>query len=199
MHIKHWYEKDERFFKVLSISGNIRAVDAAKIDISESRLNNMKKDKLIQVVSYPSRYNKQPESNKCYALTNKGKKFIESKYQIQRCQSSNAAEHNCKVAEVICSLDKREIDTVQPEWETRNQMQEALEQLKDQGDYNQYDYYIDLWKSGQVGAIDVVYKSIETGQFTGIEVVTGNYKSDDIAAKEVCSEILEIEVQYISV
>ena len=40
-HIKHWYPKDERFFKVLSIAGNIRQEDAGKIDISASRLKNM--------------------------------------------------------------------------------------------------------------------------------------------------------------
>ena len=28
-HIKHWYPKDERFFNVLSIAGNIRAEDAS--------------------------------------------------------------------------------------------------------------------------------------------------------------------------
>ena len=39
-HIKHWYPKDERFFKVLSIAGNIRAEDAGKIDISASSLKN---------------------------------------------------------------------------------------------------------------------------------------------------------------
>ena len=44
-HIKHWYPKDERFFKVLSIAGNVRQEDAAKIDISASRLKNMEKDR----------------------------------------------------------------------------------------------------------------------------------------------------------
>lgn len=29
-HIKHWYPKDERFFKVLSIAGNIRTEDVRR-------------------------------------------------------------------------------------------------------------------------------------------------------------------------
>lgn len=41
VHIKHWYEKDERFFKVLSIAENIRTEDGNQIDISESRVNNI--------------------------------------------------------------------------------------------------------------------------------------------------------------
>lgn len=88
-HIKHWYPKDERFFKVLSIAGNVRQEDAAKIDISASRLKNMEKDRLIEKVTYPSRYNKNPKSNVSYALTKKGKDFIEKKYGISRCQNAH--------------------------------------------------------------------------------------------------------------
>ena len=90
-HIKHWYPKDATFFKVLSIAGNIRQEDAAKIDISASRLKNMEKDKLIEKVTYPSRYNKSPKSNVSYALTKKGKKFIEQKYGKKRGQNAHEA------------------------------------------------------------------------------------------------------------
>lgn len=199
MHIKRFYPKDERFFKVLSISGNIKIEDANKIDISVSRLKNMEKDKLIERVSYPSRYNKQSESNKCYALTKKGKEFVAQKYGINRCQSSHAAEHNCKVAEMICNLDKKEIDSIQSEWETRDQMAEALDQMRQEGDYDRYDYYMDLWKNGQIGAVDIIYTSKTTQQLVGVEVVTSNYKDSDIQGKEICSEILDVEVEYVNI
>ena len=127
---------------MLAISGNIRQEDAVKIDISPSRLKNMEKDKLIEKVTYPSRYNKSPKSNISYALTKKGKSFISQKYGINRCQNAHAVEHNCKVAEIICNLDKKEIETVQSEWQTRDQMLEALTQMRDEGDYDSYDYYI---------------------------------------------------------
>ena len=198
-HIRHWYPKDGRFFKVLSIAGNIRKEDAAKIDISASRLKNMEKDKLIEKVTYPSRYNKSPKSNVSYALTKKGKEFIGKKYGISRCQNANAAEHNCKVAEVICNLDKKEIDTVQAEWQTRDQMEEALEQMRQEGDYDQYDYYMDLWKSGLISAVDVAYISANTGEMVCCEVVTNSYKDSDIQAKEYCGEILQTEIEYVRV
>ncbi len=198
-HIKHWYPKDERFFKVLSIAGNIRQEDAAKIDISASRIKNMEKDKLIEKVTYPSRYNKNPRSNVSYALTKKGKAFVCQKYGISRCQNSYAAEHNCKVAEVICSLDKEEIETVQAEWQTRDQMEEALEQMRQEGDYDQYDYYMDLWKSGLISAVDVAYTSSKTGEMVCCEIVTNSYKDSDIQAKEYCGEILQTEVEYVRV
>ena len=198
-HIKHWYPKDETFFKVLSIAGNIRQEDAVKIDISASRLKNMEKDKLIEKVTYPSRYNSNPKSSVSYGLTKKGRNFIEQKYGISRGQSSHAAEHNCKVAEIICNLDKREIGTVQAEWQTRDQMAEALEQMKNEGDYDQYDYYMDLWKTGLISAVDVVYTSVKTGELVCCEVVTNSYKDSDIAAKEVCGEILHTEVEYVRV
>lgn len=198
-HIKHWYLKDKTFFKVLFIAGNIRQEDAVKIDISASRLKNMEKDKLIEKVTYPSRYNSTPKSSVSYALTKKGRNFIDQKYGIGRCQSSHAAEHNCKVAEIICNLDKREIETVQAEWQTRDQMAETLEQMKNEGDYNQYDYYMDLWKAGLISAVDVVYTSVKTGELVCCEVVTNSYKDSDIAAKEVCGEILQTEVEYVRV
>lgn len=198
-HIKHWYPKDGRFFRVLSIAGNIRQEDAERIDISANRLKNMEKDRLIEKVTYPSRYNKNPKSNVSYALTKKGKDFIRKKYGISRCQSSHAADHNCKVAEVICSLDKREIDTVQAEWQTRNQMEEALEQMRQEGDYDRYDHYMDLWKAGLVSAVDVAYTSVKTGGMVCCEVVTGSYKDSDIQAKEYCGEILQTEIQYVRV
>lgn len=198
-HIKHWYPKDGRFFKVLSIAGNIRQEDAEKIDISTSRLKNMEKDKLIEKVTYPSRYNKTPKSNISYALTKKGKDFVKKKYGIDRCQNSHAAEHNCKVAEIICNLDKKEIDTVQAEWQTRNQMEEALNQMRQEGDYDQNDYYMDLWKAGLISAVDVVYTSAQTGEMVCCEVVTNSYKSSDIQGKEYCGEILRTEVEYVRV
>lgn len=198
-HIKHWYPKDERFFKVLSIAGNIRQEDAAKIDISASRLKNMEKDKLIEKVTYPSRYNKSPKSNVSYALTKKGKDFIEQKYGIDRCQNAHAAEHNCKVAEVICNLDKKEIETVQAEWQTRDQMEEALDRMKQEGDYDQYDYYMDLWKAGLISAVDVAYTSAKTGEMVCCEVVTSSYKDSDIQGKEYCGEILQTEIEYVRV
>lgn len=197
-HIKHWYPKDQLFFKVLSIAGNIKQEDAGKLDISPSRLRNMEKDKLIEKVTYPSRYNKSPKSNVSYALTKKGKSFISQKYGISRCQNSHAVEHNCKVAELICNLDKKEIETVQSEWETRNQMMEALEQMKNEGDYDQYDYYMDLWKAGLISAVDITYTSAQ-GEMVCCEVVTNNYKDSDIAAKEVCCAILQTEIEYVRV
>lgn len=198
-HIKHWYPKDGRFFKVLSIAGNIRQEDAEKIDISASRLKNMEKDKLIEKITYPSRHNKRTKSNVSYALTKRGKSFIARKYGINRCQNPSAAEHNCKVAEVICNLDKKEIATVQPEWETRERMREALERMKQEGDYDQYDYYTDLWKAGLISAVDVVYTSAKTGGMACCEVVTNSYKDSDIQGKERCGEILQMEVEYVRV
>lgn len=159
----------------------------------------MEKDRLIEKVTYPSRYNKIPKSNVSYALTKKGKNFIGQNYGISRCQSAHAVEHNCKVAEIICTLNKEEIQTVQPEWETRDQIIEVLEQMKSEGDYSQYEYYNDLWKAGLISAVDITYTSAQTGEMVCCEVVTNNYKDSDIAAKEVCGKILQTEIEYVRI
>ena len=64
MHIKKFYPKDERFFKVLATAGNIRGIDANKINISDTRLKNMVKDHLIKEVSYVNPKHREVESCK---------------------------------------------------------------------------------------------------------------------------------------
>ena len=198
-HINHWYPKDETFFKVLSTAGNKRSEDANKINISNSRLKNYEKDKLIERVTYPSRYNNQQNSNHCYALTQTGKDFIKSKYGIERCQNGHAAEHNCKVAEIICGLNKQEIARVQSEWESRDQFLEALDNMRTQGEIDRYDEYMELLEQGRVSAPDITYTSSTTGEVVSIEVVTSNYKSDDIEAKEIFVQAMERDIQYVNV
>ena len=96
-------------------------------------------------------------------------------------------------------MDKKEIETVQAEWQTRDRMEEALEQMRQEGDYDQYDYYMDLWKSGLISAVDVAYISANTGEMVCCEVVTNSYKDSDIQAKEYCGEILQTEIEYVRV
>lgn len=198
MHIKKFYPKDERFFKVLATAGNIRGTDANRIDISDTRLKNMVKDHLIKEVSYVNPKHREVESCKSYCFTNKGKQFISKKYGINRTQSPAAIKHNCKVAETICSLQKREIDTIKSEWEIRDQMKAAIEHLRDQEELERYDEYMEMLREQQLSAIDFTYVNMQ-GIECGIEVTTNNYSDSDIAEKEFCSEIMNVPVSYVSV
>lgn len=197
MHIKKFYPKDERFFKVLATAGNIRGTDANRIDISDTRLKNMVKDHLIKEVSYVNPKHREVESCKSYCFTNKGKQFISKKYGINRTQSPAAIKHNCKVAETICSLQKREIDTIKSEWEIRDQMKAAIEHLRDQEELERYDEYMEMLREQQLSAIDFTYVNMQ-GIECGIEVTTNNYSDSDIAEKEFCSEIMNVPVSYVS-
>ena len=197
MHIKKFYPKDERFFKVLATAGNIRGIDANRIDISDTRLKNMVKDHLIKEVSYVNPKHREVESCKSYCFTNKGKQFISKKYGINRTQSPAAIKHNCKVAETICSLQKREIDTIKSEWEIRDQMKAAIEHLRDQEELERYDEYMEMLREQQLSAIDFTYVNMQ-GIECGIEVTTNNYSDSDIAEKEFCSEIMNVPVSYVS-
>ena len=197
MHIKKFYPKDERFFKVLATAGNIRGTDANRIDISDTRLKNMVKDHLIKEVSYVNPKHREVESCKSYCFTNKGKQFISKKYGINRTQSPAAIKHNCKVAETICSLQKREIDTIKSEWEIRDQMKAAIEHLRDQEEIERYDEYMEMLREQQLSAIDFTYVNMQ-GIECGIEVTTNNYSDSDIAEKEFCSEIMNVPVSYVS-
>ena len=77
-------------------------------------------------------------------------------------------------------------------------MQETLEQLRSEGYYDRYDYYMDLWKNGAISAPDIVYTSKTTQQLVCCEVITGNYKDSDINAKEFASELLDVKIEYVN-
>lgn len=183
-----------RYFET---AGNIRSIDAHKIDISDTRLKNMMKDHLIKEVSYVNPKHREVESCKSYCFTDKGKKFVNQKYGIDRTQSPAAIKHNCKVAETICSLQKREIDTIKPEWEVRDQMKEMIENFRDQGEIDRYDEYMEMLREQQLSAIDFTYINMQ-GIECGIEVTTNSYSDGDIAGKELCSEIINVPVSYVS-
>ena len=197
-HIKHWYPKDERFFKVLATAGNIKSIDAKRIDISDARLNNFRKDHLIKEVTLVTPKHSEVESVKCYCLTDKGKDFIKGKYGIERTQSPAAIVHNCKVAETICSLNKKEIDSIKPEWQVRDQMLEAIEKLRDEGEIDRYDEYMEMLREDKLSAIDFTYVS-SSGVECGVEITTNNYGEEEIESKDNCSSIIEVPVTYISV
>ncbi len=74
-----------------------------------------------------------------------------------------------------------------------------LDQMRTEGDYDQYDHYMDLWKEGLISAVDITYTSIKTGEMVCCEVVTNSYKDSDIEAKELCGEILHTEIEYVKV
>lgn len=101
------------------------------------------------------------------------------------------------MAETICSLQKREIDTIKPEWEIRDQMKEAIEHLRDQGELERYDEYMEMLREEQLSAIDFTYINMQ-GVESGIEVTTNSYSDSDIAGKELCSEIMNVPVSYVS-
>lgn len=88
---------------------------------------------------------------------------------------------------------------MQAEWQIRDQMAEALEQMRQEGDYDQYDYYMDLWKAGLISAVDVAYTSVKTGEMVCCEVVTNSYKDSDIQGKGFCGEILQTEIEYVRI
>lgn len=192
--IKHWYPKDERFFKVLACSGAIQSQSANRIDISNSRLKNYVRDGYIKEVPFPSDKHGQIESNRCYIYTNKGKEMVRDRYGIERVQNSNAMAHNSKVAECICNLNKSEIDTIRTEWEIREMWESRLDELSE----TERDRWEKEIEKGLLSAVDVVYTT-GTGDMTGIEVTTNSYGEAEIEQKENCGELLQIEVQYVPV
>ena len=62
-------------------------------------------------------------------------------------------------------------------------MEEALEQMRQEGDYDWYDYYMDLWKAGLISVVDITYTSVKTGEMVGCE---GVKRSLGICYERIC-------------
>ena len=76
-------------------------------------------------------------------------------------------------------------------------MKEAIEHLRDDGELERYDEYMEMLREQQLSAIDFTYINMQ-GVESGIEVTTNSYSDSDIAGKELCSEIMNVPVSYVS-
>lgn len=56
---------------------------------------------------------------------------------------------------------------------------------------------MEMLREEQLSAIDFTYINMQ-GVESGIEVTTNSYSDSDMAGKEICSEIINVPVSYVS-
>ena len=68
--------------------------------------------------------------------------------------------------------------------------------MRQQGDIDRYDEYMEQLEQGKISAPDITYTS-SAGEVISVEVVTSSYKGDDIEAKEIFVQAMDREIEYV--
>ncbi|MEG2848177.1 MAG: hypothetical protein RR904_05365 [Bacilli bacterium] len=191
-YIKNLFERDKDMFHMLNKCGNADHDQMKQIGLSERRIKDMQREKLIEKTYYSQ--SKQDEKNiKAYQLTDKGKSLIEREYGLANHNQSVSVRHNIDVANKYLNLEKEERETVLNERELRDMFLEKLEEIRDH-DQERYDQLYEQLEQGQISMPDIAYTSVEGVQMA-FETVTDNYGNAEIQAKEEACTVLELNLK----
>lgn len=191
-YIKNLFERDKDMFQMLNKCGNADHNQMKQIGLSERRIKDMCREKLIEKTYFSE--TKQSEKNtKAYQLTDKGKNLIEREYGLANHNQSQSVRHNIDVANKYLSLEKEERETVLNERELRDLFLEKLEEIRDQDEQRYKELYEQL-EDNRISMPDIAYTSVE-GVTMAYETVTDNYGNAEIQAKEEACTVLELNLE----
>lgn len=191
-YIKNLFERDKDMFHMLNKCGNADHQQMKQIGLSERRIKDMQREKLIEKTYYAE--HKQDEKNiKAYQLTDKGKSLIEREYGLANHNQSVSVRHNIDVANKYLQLEKEERETVINERELRDLFLEKLEEIRDHDEQRYKELYEQL-EDNRISMPDIAYTTTE-GVTMAFETVTDNYGNTEIQAKEEACTVLELNLE----
>ena len=189
--LSHIYPKDKRAFSLLAKSGAMSKDTLHKLEITDNRIKSYKQAGLIKEVNVPDRHGNGIKT--FYELTDKkGKAFCRQECGIKQFISNgNASVHNSNVSEyLVNNLSKRELDSVISERELHPFIESRLQEL------DHYQELVDALKNNQLSMPDVIYQT-DQGTYEAIEVVTDNYRNEEIESKAMTCELLSLKVTFV--
>ena len=195
--LSHIYPKDKRAFSMLAKSGAMSKDTLHKLEITDNRIKSYKQAGLIKEVNVPDRHGNGIKT--FYELTDKkGKAFCRQECGIKQFISNgNASVHNSNVSEyLVNNLSKRELDSVISERELHPFIESRLQEYLDKQEHDHYQELVDALKNKQISMPDVIYQT-DQGTYEAIEVVTDNYRNEEIESKAMTCELLSLEVTFV--
>lgn len=188
-YITQFFLRDKLAFTALWKTGIVRA-EALKehCNVADGRIKNYVRDGYAEKILYKDR----KEFKEAYTLTRKGREHAERQWQLRDHYHAQTKSpyHDLALSDKYFSLPEQVRDTWRTESQVRNQFLEKLEQLREQGNEQLADMYYDMFKSHDFSMPDAVYTN-EQGVEVAYELVTDNYTSQQLLAKEATCEIME--------
>lgn len=190
--ITQFYERDRKCLCSIARTGLIEKEDFARYNVKDGRVKNYVRDNLIE-----ERYCNKAEKS-FYVLTDKGKDFVESNYNVDKCYNFKSYEHDSDVKRMYNQLSDSEQERVRTEIEVRRDVVNAIEELKQSVDEEESarGYELEeMLRNNELSCPDFSYVtdedyekhgdkcSILSGTVTMCETITENYKQSTIEAK----------------
>lgn len=189
-YIDKLFNRDRLALQSISKCGHV-SHDQLKTFVADTRIRNYARDGLVQKVAFKMNNGKNGE---CYKLSKEGKELVEKQWGIKDHYHAQSPAHDLGLANKYFSLTEGQRDTWQTETQLRDQFTEKLQELRDQGEAENAEMYLNMLSQGYISMPDASFSS-EQGIEISFEVVTNNYGDTELQAKEAYVQIMNTQYE----
>lgn len=185
-YITQFFNRDKIAFNALSKVGHATTSQLKSCGLADSRIKNYVRDGLVQKVAH--------NGGEAYKLTRAGRELATNNWGIKDHYHAQSVNHDLGLANKYFSLTDEQRDTWKTETELRDQFQEELDKMRDQGEEEKAQMYEDMLNQGLISMPDCTYSN-EQGVEISYEVITNNYGEEELQAKEAYVQIVGCEYE----
>ncbi len=189
-YITQFFNRDRLAFTALSKVGHVSHDHLRSCGLADSRIKNLLRDGHIEKVAYK----RAGKIEECYKLTKSGRDTANRLWGLERAYHAQSPSHDLALAEKYFSLPESLREHWKTENQARDQFQEELNVLRDQGKEAEAKMYEDMLARGLISMPDAVYTN-EGGIEIAFEVVTNTYGQDELRAKEAFVEFMNLQYE----
>ncbi len=188
-YIQKLTNKDIDMLKAFARTGYITKDQLKEhLGVVDRRIINFERDKYIEKVSYLDKSTK--DSAFVYRLTQKGQSLCYNQLNIESLYRSSSPLHDITFANHYFKIKDEVVEWItESQW--RDRMEDYLIHLKTE-DHDRWAEISEMWKNELISPPDGGYVNSQ-GVEIALEVITSNYGSEEIVAKETFVEILQAE------
>lgn len=151
--------------------------------ISKSRINRLKKEHIIEKVSYQDNHISKSKNQFTYRLTEHGKKVTREFTHKGNFQCGRGNErHNTALSLEYSRLDNQEKNSAMNEQDLKEYLSQKELSLLSENRISEANELLE--KMQQISLIDLTYTQTQTQELCCVEIITKNYSVETINLKE---------------
>lgn len=182
--ITQLFERDRQALTAMGDCGYLSRDHIHQCGVADGRLKNYIHDDYV----------KAGDKGLGYQLTDKGKDLLESKWGMDKTYNAQSENHDLAIADKYLALSQYERDTWKNETELREDFENKLEELRDQGQEELAKTYEEMYHDHTISMCDGAYTNSE-GIEVYYEIITNNYGEAELMAKEAIVQIMGVEYE----
>lgn len=193
-HITTIYPRDVNALSALGRCGYVTH-DQLNTFLRDKRIDGYCKDGLVERTVY-SRPGNREQDQTVYCLTRTGREFCRRELSMSHLYSAQNPSHDLALAERYFTLTPSERDTWRTETQSREDIENRICQLREQGESCQAEQLSERLRTGELSMPDAVYTASD-GAAVAFEVITSNYGQAELEAKEGAAEVLGASIEFV--